>query len=288
MNSTTLISFRRRLTSFVNKSVFTDSDLFSKNKKFHAKALSRKAITEKKSLRVVDLPATLRAAFFAFNCSLPFSGTRTVALFAATFFLLLAFPDSALLQSQAENIVRKVRETYEKLESLKGDFEQQYTWSLAGETQELHGTLYLKKGDRYRMETPNQLIVTDGKTVWTYSSDKNQVFIDNLEKSKDNPLPRDLLIKYTRDFKPRLLRSEKVGASDCSVIALTPRDENSFIRKVTAWIDKSTWLAIRIEQIDLNDNQTIYTLKNSLRNIQLPDSLFTFRIPAATEIVDMR
>jgi chaperone LolA len=191
-------------------------------------------------------------------------------------------------QEKAEDIVNKIRQTYEKLESLKGDFEQEFIWSLAGETQVLNGTLYLKKGDRYRVETPNQMIITDGKTVWTYSLDKNQVFVDNLEKSKDNPLPRDLIIKYTHDFKPKLLRSEKLGEADCYVLALTPRDENSFIRGVTAWIDKSTWLAARIEQVDINDNKTAYVLKNTQRNVPLADALFTLKIPAEAEIVDMR
>lgn len=209
--------------------------------------------------------------------------TRKVLL--ATFFL---FVSVAFTQEKAEDIVAKIRQAYEKLESLKGDFEQQYTWSLAGETQTLNGTLYLKKGDRYRVETPNQLIVTDGKTVWTYALDKKQVLVDRLEKSKDNPLPRDLMLKYTRDFKPRLLRSEKIGAVDCYVITLTPRDENAFVQAVTAWIDKTTWLALRIEQTDLNDNKTVYLFKNPQRNVPLADGLFSLKIPEDAEVVDMR
>jgi len=194
----------------------------------------------------------------------------------------------ATAQEKAEELVAKIRQTYEKLESLKGDFEQQYTWSLAGETQVLNGTLYLKKGDRYRVETPNQMIITDGKTVWTYSVDKKQVIVDHLEKSKDNPLPRDLVLKYTHDFKPRLLRSEKIGAADCYVLALTPRDEDAFVQTVTAWIDKSTWLALRIEQVDINDNKTVYLLKNAQRNLPLADGLFSLNIPDDVEVVDMR
>jgi chaperone LolA len=201
---------------------------------------------------------------------------------------LFCLPFSVLAQEKAEDIVAKIRQTYEKLESLKGDFEQQYTWALAGETQTLNGTLYLKKGDRYRVETPNQMIITDGKTVWTYALDKKQVMVDRLEKSKENPLPRDLMLKYTRDFKPRLLRSEKIGAVDCYVIALTPRDEDAFVQTVTAWIDKAAWLALRIEQIDINDNKTVYLLKNAQRNVPLADGLFSLEIPADAEIVDMR
>ena len=191
-------------------------------------------------------------------------------------------------QEKSETIVAKIRQTYEKLESLRGEFEQQYTWSLAGETQTLNGTLYLKKGDRYRVETPNQMIITDGKTVWTYALDKKQVMVDRLEKSKENPLPRDLILKYTHDFKAKLLRSEKVGAADCYVLALTPREEEAYVQSVTAWIDKTTYLAPRIEQIDINDNKTIYLLKNVQRNTPIADELFTFKIPADAEVVDMR
>lgn len=202
-------------------------------------------------------------------------------------FLVLS-PLVATAQEKANDIVNKIRQTYEKLESLRSDFEQQFTWSLAGETQVLNGTLYLKKGDRYRVETPNQMIITDGKTVWTYALDKKQVYVDNLEKSRDNPLPRDLIVKYTRDFKPKLLRSEKFDEADCYVLSLTPSDENSFIRSVTAWIDKSTWLAVRIEQTDISDNKTVYLLKNVQRNVPLADGLFTFNIPTGAEVVDMR
>lgn len=213
---------------------------------------------------------------------------RVKSLFSVPILFAFFLVSITTAQEKAEDIVNKIRQTYEKLESLKGDFEQEFTWALAGETQSLNGTLYLKRGDRYRVETPNQMIITDGKTVWTYSLDKNQVFVDNLEKSKDNPLPRDLIIKYTHEFKPKLLRSEKLGAADCYVLALTPRDENSFIRSVTVWVDKSAWLAARIEQVDINDNKTAYVLKNVQRNAPLADGLFIFNIPTEAEVVDMR
>lgn len=202
--------------------------------------------------------------------------------------VFLLFGSASFAQEKAEDIVAKIRQTYENLESLKGEFEQQYTWSLAGETQTLNGTLYLKKGDRYRVETPNQMIITDGKIVWTYSLDKKQVLIDRLEKSKENPLPRDLILKYTRDFKAKLLRSEKIGAADCYVLALTPRDEDAYVQSVTAWIDKTSYLAPRIEQIDINENKTVYLLKNTQRNAPLADALFSFKIPDDAEVVDMR
>ncbi|MEK7728320.1 MAG: outer membrane lipoprotein carrier protein LolA [candidate division KSB1 bacterium] len=200
--------------------------------------------------------------------------------------LTLCVPSFA--QENANKILSKVRATYDALESLSADFEKEYTWALAGETQSLSGKLYLKKGDRYRIETENQTIVTDGKTVWTYSADKGQVFIDNMEKSKENPLPRDLLVKYTSDFKAQYLRSDKLGAVDCHVLLLTAREEDAFAQSVVVWVDKKTFVALQIEQRDLNDNITVYRLQNLALNAKLTEQLFTFTAPNDTEVIDLR
>jgi chaperone LolA len=201
---------------------------------------------------------------------------------------MLMMPGMSFAQENAGKILEKVRATYDALESLSADFEKEYTWALAGETQALSGKLYLKKGDRYRIETESQIIVTDGKTVWTYSPQKAQVFVDQMEKSKENPLPRDLLIKYTSDFKAKYLRSDKLGEVDCHVLLLTAREEDSFAQSVTVWVDKKTFVALQIEQRDLNDNITVYRLQNLALNNKLADQLFTFAIPHDAEVIDLR
>ncbi len=201
---------------------------------------------------------------------------------------LFILSNSLLAQDNAETIVKKVRENYEKLQSMQADFVQNYTWSLAGETQTLEGKILLKKGDRYRVETKTQTIVTDGATVWTYSPEKQQVIIDKLSKTAEDPLPRELIVKYTRDFKAKFLGTDKSGKTDLFRIHFTPRDENSFVSEVTAWIEKDTWLAKKIEQHDINDNITVYELKNIQRDVVLAENLFTFKIPDGVEVVDLR
>ena len=191
-------------------------------------------------------------------------------------------------QEDAGKIIAKVRSTYENLQSLTADFEKDYTWALAGETQTLAGKLYLKKGDRYRIETDVQTIVTDGKTVWTYSPEKLQVFVDRLEKSEENPLPRDLLVKYANEFKAKYLRSEALNGRECHVVQLDARNEEAFARSVTIWVDKKNSVAVQIEQRDLNDNVTTYRLKSFALNPSINDQLFTFAIPENAEVIDWR
>ena len=214
--------------------------------------------------------------------------TKRIKIFIYLSALLITTPCFAA--ENAGKIMKKVKSTYERLESFSTEFEKIYTWTMAaeGETQTLRGRLYLKKDDRYRIETKLQTIVTNGKTVWIHSTDKQQVFVDDLKKSKENPLPRDLLIKYSNDFKPTYLRQEKLGQSNCHVIRLLPRDNDSFVESVTVWIDKKNWIAIQTKQIDINDNVTLYRLSNLDLKKVLPDQLFNFSIPKETEVIDLR
>ncbi len=228
---------------------------------------------------------TMNLIEFADSKHTPLKGGMFVSILTI---LLILTSISAFAQENASKILSKVRATYDALESLSADFEKEYTWALAGETQALSGKLYLKKGDRYRIETELQTIVTDGKTVWTYSPEKAQVFVDNMEKSKENPLPRDLLVKYTSDFKSQYLRSDKLGEVECHVLLLTAREEEAFAQSVTVWVDKKTFVALQIEQRDLNDNITVYRLQNLTLNAKLADQLFTFTAPNDTEVIDLR
>lgn len=188
----------------------------------------------------------------------------------------------------AKNIIRNVKKKYEAIQSLKADFKQVYTWELVGETQTLEGTLYLKTGNRYRIETESQIIVTDGNIVWTYSKSTNQVIIDLLNKSEENPLPKDLLFKYSEEYVPHLVGEEKIDSNKTYVLNLIPKDEEAFIKSMKIWVDASNWLTIKIEQVDINDNVNTYYVSDIEQNMELSNTLFTFQIPPDAEVVDLR
>ncbi|MFQ5824634.1 MAG: outer membrane lipoprotein chaperone LolA [bacterium] len=211
-----------------------------------------------------------------------------IAIFIVNAFSFYFLPELIASSVRAKDIIKKVKQKYESLESLKADFEQVYSWELAGETQTLKGTIFLKSGNNYRIETESQIIVTDGKTVWTYSESNQQVIIDLLTKSEENPLPKDLLFKYSEDFTPHLVGEEKIEGKKTYLLNLVPKDEEAFIKSMKIWVEASSWLTIKIEQIDINDNVNTYYVRNVKQNIQLDDSLFTFEIPPDTEVVDLR
>lgn len=188
----------------------------------------------------------------------------------------------------AKEIVKKVKKKYDGLQSLQADFEQIFRWELAGETQTVKGTIYLKSGNNYRIETDDQAIITNGTTVWTYSKPNEQVIIDLLNKADENPLPKDLLFQYAEDYNATLVGEEKLDGQKTYVLSLLPKDEEAFITSMKIWVDASNWFTRKIEQIDINENVNTYFVRNIQENIELNDTLFEFDIPDAIEVVDLR
>jgi chaperone LolA len=188
----------------------------------------------------------------------------------------------------ARDVIKNVKKKYEELQSLKADFQQEYVWELAGETQRLKGTLYLKAGNNYRIETESQIIVTNGKTVWTYSAENQQVIIDHFKATEENPLPKDLLFKYSEEYTPHLVGDEKLDGSKAHVLNLVPKGKDAFVKSMKIWVNSSLWLTVKIEQKDINDNVNTYWVRNIHENLKLEDSFFTLKIPEGAEVVDLR
>ncbi len=201
--------------------------------------------------------------------------------FLLSILLSLCFtPPAANANSKrAKEIIKNVQKKYKELQSLKADFEQEFIWQLVGETQTIKGLLYLSAGNRYRIETDTQTIVSNGTTVWVYSELDNQVIIDSTDKSEENPLPKDLLFQYSEEYKPELAGEEKFNGEKTYVLNLLPKDEDAFITSMKIWVDASSWLTIKVEQVDINDNVNTYIIGNIKENLQFEDSLFIFEIP---------
>jgi len=202
--------------------------------------------------------------------------------------LLVNTANSSSDSKLGKEIVKKVKKKYSQLTSLQADFEQTFKWELAGETQSVKGKIYLSTGNKYRIETGDQLIVTNGKTLWTYSKSDEQVIVDLLTTSDENPLPRDLLFQYSEEFLPSFVREENLSGTKTYLLKLTPVDEEGFIISMKIWVDAKSWFTRKIEQIDLNDNVNTYLMDNIKDNITLNGSLFEFVIPPDVEVIDLR
>ena len=175
------------------------------------------------------------------------------------------------------------------MDRLSADFTQVQTFKITGSVSETSGKIFVKNGEKYRFESEDQVIVTDGKTVWTYNNISKQLIIDNVRKNSGALLPRDLLFKYPKQYLATLLKTEKKNGKTVYVIRLDAKeDTHSFLKEIKIWVEDGNWFIHQIETMDLNGNTTLFRIDKMDTKTPLSDSLFEYKPAPDVEIVDMR
>lgn len=190
---------------------------------------------------------------------------------------------------KADEIIKKVKDKYDDLKTFYAEFTQTSYWKLADNVHEQNGKIWLKDKDKFRIETQDQTVVSDGKTIWTYSQFNNQVIIDEVKKSGEEiRLPKDIFFKYSEDYNPIYMQDEKIDNQDCYILELRAKTEDIFIKYMKMWINIKMSVPIKIEQVDINNNANTYLLKNIQINETINDNLFIYKVIDSVEIIDMR
>ena len=69
------------------------------------------------------------------------------------------------------------------------------------------GTIYIK-GDKYNLDISGQNVISDGKTIWTYIKDADEIHINNVNPDDESLSFNKLLTNYNKDFRSKLIREE--------------------------------------------------------------------------------
>ncbi len=208
---------------------------------------------------------------------------------AGTFVILLFAPLSMLFASQkAEDVLDKVRKRYDAVTDAELQFSEKVRFPMTKIEQQLSGTLYIKKNNKYRVEMDDQVIVTDGQTVWSYSASNNQVVIDRFKEDEQSLTPEKILVGAPENFTATVVGQEKIGAYETTILKLVPRDDQSFIHSLRLWVDEKEWMIRQVEIIDVSEKQTTYAVLQVRTNTGLQDSRFVYSIPKGADVVDLR
>ncbi len=150
------------------------------------------------------------------------------------------------------------------------------------------GTLFVK-GNKYRLLIADQLVISDGVTIWTYIEDAEEVQINSVEDSEESITPSNLLTAYNDNYKSKYIKETFQYGTTVHLIDLTPNEGKSYY-KVRLIIDKEKDQLLEITIYDKNGSTYSYIINSFIPNIELEDSHFTFNkddYPDA-DIVDMR
>jgi outer membrane lipoprotein carrier protein len=211
------------------------------------------------------------------------------------FFLIIAVtffgwrPVLAQDDTKAKTILNELSADIKSYGLIKIDFTSKIENKSNNTNESKDGTIWLK-GEKYRLEITGQTVICDGKTVWTYIKDANEVQINTIQADEDaitNPLK--LLNSWEKNFKPKLIKEATEGGKTIQTIDLTPLKSKSY-HKVRLKIDKTKKQIVSSTVYDKNGSTFSYILKTFITNQTVNDSYFTFKASdfPGVEINDMR
>lgn len=77
---------------------------------------------------------------------------------------------------------------------------------------------------------------------------------------------------------------EQVGTSSTAKLELTPKAKSS-VQKLTLWVDQSSWLPIKYQVVEKNNNVTTFVLSSMSKNGKLSADKFKVTVAPGTKVV---
>lgn len=209
--------------------------------------------------------------------------------FLAVIFLVLVKVTFAQYDPKALEILEAMGEKYKSIPS----YEKQFTWSLTNDVEnvkeEFKGKLTVS-GDKYRISLPEQEVINNGATVWTYLPEVKEVNIDNYDKSSGDINPLKIYEIYQKDFKYLYIQEKTEGGVVCEEVDLVPEKKDAQYFKIKLLIKKKDKVIQSLTMFDKGGNRYKYTITKFTPNATIADSYFTFdakKYPGV-EVIDLR
>ena len=187
----------------------------------------------------------------------------------------------------SEKLALQVEEKYRSIKDLSMNFTKTLKSEIFEAQKKTKGKMYLKNPDKFRIETKDEIIVTDGKSLWTYSEQNEQVIKSRLDKSRNIFKPNQYLSNFRKEYDAKLTGEETIEKVKCHVLTLTPKKKGLFIARMKIWVDKKNLLAKRIKYTDINDNQITLLFDHVKTNKNIKDTKFIFKAPEGVEELDL-
>ncbi len=188
---------------------------------------------------------------------------------------------------KASEILDQVSAKTKSYTSIKADFSYRMENAKAKINEQKQGTLLLS-GDKYKMQASGQTVICDGKTIWTFMPESNEVQVNSLDNKDEALTPSKLLSNYNTNFKSKIL-NEKNSDPGTIKIELVPNTIKNYNRAVLS-VDKAKLQVKSFMICDKSGNIFTYTITRFQTDIPVSASDFSFdpkKFPGV-EVIDMR
>lgn len=205
------------------------------------------------------------------------------------FLVTLINSSFAQKDQKAESILKAVSSKYKSYKSLAASFNVIIDNQKEKTKENQSGTITIK-GDKYNLTMSGQEVISDGKTIWTFLKEDNEVQINDANAKKESISPSTIFVIYEKGFRSKYLGEKTEGGKVIQQIELIPEDAKKSYFKIQLSISKDEKYVIGAKVLNKNGTNLIYAVNKFTPDAPALDNLFSFDSSKhpGVEVVDLR
>lgn len=203
--------------------------------------------------------------------------------------LLTVFTTQAQQDPKAGKILDEMSAKYKALKAFKASFQQTLENPANKIKETIEGDITVS-GTRFHLKTKGQEVINDGKTMWTYMKNENEVNISDYEADEDELSPTSIFTLYQKGYKYVYVEQVTEGGVPCDVVELSPEDRTNSLIKVRIQVSKKDRSVMNWKMFKKNGNRYTFVIKNFVPNPPVTATAFTFDKAKykGVKVVDLR
>jgi len=218
---------------------------------------------------------------------------NTAAISACLLLIAIALagarPGAAADGHSIELIVDRVQKTYDATIDFVADFRQETEVKTLNRNLKASGKLSFKRPGKmlWRYDEPKgQFVLADGKYLYFYQPEQNQIIKSPLQNAFRSDIPLSFLLgigNLKKDFNAALKGSDE----NQFILRLEPKGEAGGFGEILAGVSKTSYDILSISVRDAAANLTTIRFSDMRKGAGVKDSLFTLQIPSGADIVEL-
>lgn len=148
------------------------------------------------------------------------------------------------------------------------------------------------KGQKYYLDLPDYIIISDDETMWTYDKGENTCYVDSKEDMEDDTFsPSEMFTIWEKDFRHEYQSLEKVDGKPAHMINLYPNNpDDKPYHTLQLYVDKAKMEVVMVVVKGREGSDITYSVQNFKTNVPIDDSKFKFSQSKhpGVEIIDNR
>ncbi len=203
---------------------------------------------------------------------------RIQSLFVLIFCMSIPHLSPAQAVPNADEIFASVQKKYADGASMRVKFLMK--------SEDVRGSLALKRGNKYILEIMGKTIICNGKIVWNYDAAQKKVIISDFRDNPDNISPERIFMNFPRHYKPSLTVEKTSNDILLSLAPTKARDQMSDMQRVGLRLSRE----LRLKSIAIYDGTTLHEwdITDIKPDANLPDSAFEWKPPQGAQVIDLR